>query len=212
MSPSKAHRSPEPQERQRDRERTRKLILDAAEAEFAAHGYAGARTGAIASRAGVNQQLIWYYFDSKEGLARAISERWRQRQSELVTAGMPLSEQVRRYALEALVNPDSVRLFAWAGLEYSGPESDPDQAPRAERVQQNVDEIRALQTDGRLPAEVDPNCLTIMLMAAAMATTSLPHVIEGVCGVDPRSPEFVRHYADQVALITKRLGLDAPND
>ncbi|WP_256788195.1 MULTISPECIES: hypothetical protein [Frankia] len=41
-----------------------------------------------------------------------------------------------------------------------------------------------------------------------MATTTLPHVIEGMCGVDPRSPEFVGHYADQVATVTRLLGLD----
>ncbi len=208
VSTSKARRSPKPQERQRDPERTRKLILDAAVAEFAAHGFAGARIGAIAARAGVNQQLISYYFDGKEGLYRAISDGWRQRQGELVEPGTPLSEQVRRYALEALANPDGVRLLAWGGLEYAGPETDPDHAPRAERMRESVDGIRALQKAGKLPSELDPNCLTIMLLAAAMATTSLPHVIEGLCGVDPRSAEFVEHYAEQVALLTRLLGLD----
>jgi TetR/AcrR family transcriptional regulator len=41
-----------------------------------------------------------------------------------------------------------------------------------------------------------------------MAPTTLPHVIDAVCGVDSRSPEFVEHYADQLALITRLLGLD----
>ncbi len=210
VSSSKPRRSPKPQERRRDPDRTRRLILDAAAAEFAAHGYAGARTSAIAARAGVNQQLISYYFDGKEGLYQALAEVWRQRQSELVTPGTPLPEQIRRYALEALRNPDGVRLLAWSGLEYTGPETDPDHASRAERLRGSVEEVRTLQSAGRLPAEVDPACLTIMLMAAAMATTTLPHVIEGMCGVDPRSPDFVRHYADQVAIVTRLLGLDTP--
>ncbi|MGW3998254.1 TetR family transcriptional regulator, partial [Amycolatopsis sp. NPDC004772] len=81
MTASKPRRSPKPQERQRDPERTRRLILEAAAAEFAAKGYAGARIAAIAARAGVNQQLISYYFDGKEGLYRAMSEGWGQRQS-----------------------------------------------------------------------------------------------------------------------------------
>ncbi|UQS23483.1 MULTISPECIES: TetR family transcriptional regulator [Amycolatopsis] len=204
----KPRRSPSPQERQRDPARTRKLILDAAAAEFAANGYAGARIGAIAARAGVNQQLISYYFDGKEGLYRAMSERWQQREAELVPSGTPLPEQLRRYVLEALSNPDEVRLLAWSGLEYDGPDSDPDHAPRSARMQHSVDEIAALQENGALPAEVDPACLTIMLMAAAMATTTLPHVVEGLCGVDPRSPEFVHHYADQLALVSRLIGLD----
>jgi hypothetical protein len=57
-----------------------------------------------------------------------------------------------------------------------------------------------------LPAGLDPTAVMIMLMAAAMAPTTLPHVIEGVTGVDPRSPDFVRHYADQVAALVEHLG------
>ncbi|MFC5826753.1 TetR family transcriptional regulator [Nonomuraea insulae] len=208
MPTPKPRRSPKPHERQRDPERTRKLILEAAAAEFAAHGFAGGRIAAIASRAGVNQQLISYYFDGKEGLYRALSEEWRQHESELIEPGTPLPEQIRRYALEALSNPDGVRLMAWGGLEYAGPESDPDHTARSGRLQGSVDEIRDLQAAGRLPAEVDPACLVIMLMSAAMATTTLPHVIEGICQVDPHSPEFLHHYAGQVAIVARLLGLE----
>lgn len=209
VSPSKPRRSPKPQERQRDPERTRRLILDAALTEFGAHGFAGARIGAIAARAGVNVQLISYYFDGKEGLYQAISQEWRQRQGELSTPGMPLSEQLGRYALEASNNPDGVRLFAWSGLEYAGPATDFDHTPRAERLEPSIEQIRAAQAAGRLPAEVDPACLMVLLMAAAMATTTLPQVIEGLCGVDPGSPEFIRHYAEQVSLVAGLLGLNS---
>ncbi|MFJ1760863.1 TetR/AcrR family transcriptional regulator [Amycolatopsis sp. NPDC088138] len=208
MPQSKPRRSPKPQERQRDPERTRRLIVDAAVAEFAQHGYAGARTSTIAARAGVNQQLISYYFDGKEGLYQAISERWREREGELLHEKGSLAEQIRLYALEALKNPEGVRLMAWGGLEYSGPETDYDHAPRSERLQRNVDQFRALQAEGKLAPEVDPACLTIMLMGAAMATTTLPHVIEGLCRADPRSPEFIEHYAEQMVVLGKLLGLD----
>src|SRR5215469_4575703 len=104
MTPSRPRRSPASPERQRDPERTRALILDAALAEFGARGYAGARISAIAARAGVNVQLISYYFDGKEGLYQAISQQWQQRQAELAPAGTPLPEQLRLYALEALHN------------------------------------------------------------------------------------------------------------
>jgi hypothetical protein len=72
----------------------------------------------------------------------------------------------------------------------------------------SLDELRTLQQAGRLPAELDPACLLVMLMAAAMATTTLPHVIEGVCGTDPRSPEFVEHFADQIAVLARHIGLE----
>jgi TetR/AcrR family transcriptional regulator len=49
------------------------LILQAACAEFAEHGYAGARVARIAIRASVNKQLIFYYFGSKAGLYAAAT-------------------------------------------------------------------------------------------------------------------------------------------
>ena len=208
MPSSTPRRSPKPQERQRDPERTRQRILDAAAAEFGAHGYAGARIRAIAARAGVNQQLVSYYFDGKEGLYQAMSQQWQQRQRELAPPGTPMPEQLRRYALEVLRNPEGVRVFAWSGLQYTGPDDDPDRTSRTQLLTDSVDELRALQQSGRLPSEVDPACLLVMLMAAAMATTTLPHVIEGVCGVDPKAPEFVEHFADQVAVLARLIGLE----
>jgi TetR/AcrR family transcriptional regulator len=43
-------------------------ILAAAEREFAAAGYSGGRIERIASSAGVNKQLLFHYFGSKDGL------------------------------------------------------------------------------------------------------------------------------------------------
>lgn len=53
---------------------TRQRILDAAAREFAANGLAGARTEAIASVAGVNKALLYYYFTSKDALYQAALE------------------------------------------------------------------------------------------------------------------------------------------
>src|SRR5579863_2920063 len=58
-----------PSRTQADRaDQTRARILDAALQEFAAHGLAGARMDEIATAAGVNKALLYYYFESKEKL------------------------------------------------------------------------------------------------------------------------------------------------
>src|SRR6058998_1694199 len=44
----------------------------AAREEFAKRGYAGARVEQIARRAGVNKQLLFYYYHSKRGLFQAV--------------------------------------------------------------------------------------------------------------------------------------------
>jgi TetR/AcrR family transcriptional regulator len=59
----------------RDPEFTKNQILDAAAAEFAIGGLAAARTEAIAAQTGVTKAMIYYYFDSKEDLYRAVMER-----------------------------------------------------------------------------------------------------------------------------------------
>jgi AcrR family transcriptional regulator len=59
-------------------------IIDASRAEFAQYGYAGARVARIAASAGVNKQLIFYYFGSKEGLFDAVTRDSLDRLAETV--------------------------------------------------------------------------------------------------------------------------------
>jgi TetR/AcrR family transcriptional regulator len=54
---------------------TKRRLLDAAEREFAAKGYAGARLRDVAQAAGVQQALIHHYFVDKDGLYRAVLDR-----------------------------------------------------------------------------------------------------------------------------------------
>lgn len=82
---------------------TRQRILDAALREFAANGLAGARTEAIASAAGVNKALIYYYFNSKENLYTAalemIAERVRDNTMAIFTRDCSPGERVLRSAI-----------------------------------------------------------------------------------------------------------------
>ena len=49
-------------------------ILDVATSEFADQGYSGARVDEIAARTRTTKRMIYYYFDSKEGLYAAVLE------------------------------------------------------------------------------------------------------------------------------------------
>lgn len=57
-----------PKKKERNSIETKRRILDAAAAEFAAKGFDGARLGSIARAADVQQALIHHYFADKEGL------------------------------------------------------------------------------------------------------------------------------------------------
>lgn len=58
----------------RDRARTAAKILQAATAEFARHGYQGARTERIVARARCNMRMLYHYYGSKEKLYLAVLE------------------------------------------------------------------------------------------------------------------------------------------
>ncbi len=55
---------------------TRAKILDAALAEFAEHGFAGARVDRIAAQAGINKAMIYYHFTSKDRLYESAIEEY----------------------------------------------------------------------------------------------------------------------------------------
>jgi AcrR family transcriptional regulator len=59
-------------ERTRDRDRTRAEILAVATREFSEHGYSGARVDEIAERMRTTKRMIYYYFESKQGLYAAV--------------------------------------------------------------------------------------------------------------------------------------------
>ena len=198
-------RAPEPQERQRDAERTKQAILDAATEEFAAFGYAGARVEAIAERAGVNKQLISYYFGGKQGLYEEIGRRWRAFESRDLGPFTDLADMVRGYARVAAERANETRLMAWEGLAYAGPASDVGGAERDERLRANSELLVAAQHNGSLDPRFDPAILQLILTAAASAPVVYPQLVRGLSGAAPDDPDFVARFTEQLGLLVELL-------
>jgi len=195
----KPRRSPSGTERKRDAERTRERILDAALVEFGEHGYAGARIGAIARRAGANQQLISYYFDGKEGLYRALIERWRTMSAELNRPEAPLDEVVAAFIDVGEEQRHWVRLLIWQSLS-----GDRDEGGVQHR-RSMVDDLRRRQEAGEIAPDVDPAYLQLALFGAALAPTMLPHFVEDFTGLPADSPEFLAEYREQLKRFIEHL-------
>ena len=68
ISPSPNSPPAPPPRKERNALETKRRILEAAQSEFAAKGFDGARLGTIARAAEVQQALIHHYFGDKEGL------------------------------------------------------------------------------------------------------------------------------------------------
>ena len=190
-------RSPAGSERQRDAERTRERILAAAGEEFAEHGFAGARVASIAARAGVNQQLISYYFGGKQGLYDAMRERWLEQESVIADPALPIEQVIAGYFDGAQADLNGGRLLLWQALEHwSGSDQRPDEVD-----QSNLDaleDIRRRQREGELTSDYDAEFIMAVMWAATMVPLMLPQVVRDAFEVDPQSPEFRERFLPQL--------------
>ncbi|WP_431944117.1 TetR/AcrR family transcriptional regulator [Micromonospora marina] len=205
-------RSPSGDQRKRDAERTRERILDSALVEFGEHGFAGARTSAIAARAGVNQQLISYYFSGKEGLYQALQQRWRNT-SGAARPDQPLADVVAGFVELGAKQRSWARLLVWEGLADTGGTDlgDPDSEGETQAYfTAMVDDVRRRQRSGELSADLDPAYVVLTFFAAAMAPTVLPQVVRRLTGLAADSPEFLDAYAAQLGRVLGHLGGGTP--
>jgi len=193
-------RTPEPAGRQRDADRARERLLDAALEEFSAKGFAGTRVREIASRAGLNQQLISYYFGGKAGLYEALQDRWNTTSTTLNQADLPLEDVVVGFLHASLANPAWSRLMVWQNMAQ-----DPTTGANQHLMTSMVADIRQRQQAGELDAQLDPAYVALMLFVAAAAPTVLPAVARTITGLDPASPRFQRAYTQQLALLVRHL-------
>jgi AcrR family transcriptional regulator len=199
---TKGRRAPAPSERQRDPERTKARILEAAIEEFSAKGFTGARVSEIAARAGVNQQLISYYFDGKEGLYRELGRRWRAYEAQAFPDDLDGAEMIKRYVRASVEHRQGSRLLAWEGLGDTGTDPDEEEAKeRDARLAQEVEQIRDRQRKGEVDDRIDPAALHLIALSAANALTVYPQLARGLLGGDASSPEVVEHYAEQLAVL-----------
>jgi AcrR family transcriptional regulator len=160
----------------RDAEATRQRLIDAARAEFAEYGIAGARVDRIAANATANKAQIYHYFGSKDELFDAVWEALVQQ----VTDEAPIDvDDLPGYAVRLAdgyaEHPDITRLITWQRLERSG---DPPHAFAVASTRSKADEIAQAQADGRLPDRFEARVLLgLIIHLAAFWATSSPDVL-----------------------------------
>ncbi len=156
----------------RDAEATRARILEAATAEFAAHGIAGARVDRIAAAAGANKSLIYAYFGSKDGLFDAVFDA-----AVVATVDeIPIDpDDLPGYAARLydhrLQQPDLLRLANWDRLERDGLGVENEAVQAA--LKAKVKAIAKAQKSGRIAATLKPE--TLLEFIIALSQTELWH-------------------------------------
>ena len=207
--------SPRPPRRQARSTATRTALLDAALAEFAAHGFEGASTRSIATAAGTHQPQINYHFESKDELWRAAvdhlfdlvasavgrhlratpsatddRQRFARRIRAFVRAVAEFPELNQIMVQEATIDSDRLR---WIVEHHT--------RPWFETV---IADWRALRRAGAVP-DVDEVVLYYSLVgAASLAYVNAPEA--RLLGHDTSSPAFIESHAE--ALVTLFLGAE----
>jgi AcrR family transcriptional regulator len=196
-----------------DRPGGRARILAAARSAFAARGYDGASTAAIARDAGVTQPLVHYHFATKEELWRAVvvealSEL--DRFSDEVAASRDgqdgathLESMMRQFVSFVATHPDVGRILIVDG------------ARAGERLGWLIDEalgwrLRGLEealeagvTAGLLKP-LPPALVALAFVAAAGYPFQVPEVLARVYGLDANDPDIIDAHVTAVAEIFLR--------
>ncbi len=190
----------------RDAQGTRERILNAALAEFSASGFSGARIHAIARRAGVNVRMLYHYFGEKDDLFRAIlRRRFAERPIQPDAAPpAPLGKQMQDWFDRIASNPDWVRLTQWEALE-AGDEPLVEEAERRHRWGATIERIRAEQTAGRVPSDLDADLLVLAMVALATFPIASSPVVRLVSGAQPSDAAFQRRYRRFLARLSAHL-------
>jgi AcrR family transcriptional regulator len=144
----------------RDSEATKRRLLEAAAAEFAERGIAGARIDRIAVAAGANKALIYSYFGNKEDLFDAVFNALVVNTLQDVPIDVDdLPAYAGRLFDRNVSHPNALRLAIWRALERG------DMAP-GEVGAVNRDKVASIaeaQKDGRVSARFPAEDLMVMI-------------------------------------------------
>ena len=186
---------------------TREQILQAALEEFSANGFSGARIDRITRKADVNVRMIYHFFGSKRGLLDAVlGQIFRERRELLAKPPASFEQLLDAYFNGYAADQHRVRLLEWEALEAG---ADPDKLnaldDRKKVVSERIASLRALQEEGKMPAEIDPQMLYLFCVALSIYPMSFPQSVFVSIGEEAHSAQFQQRYRDALASLARLL-------
>jgi AcrR family transcriptional regulator len=175
-------------------ERRRQELLQAAIAEFAANGFAGARMQVIADRTNSNKALIYGYFGNKQDLYLQVLERLyssiRAEEQALALESLPPVEALQRlvgFTFNYYVNnPDFVAILSNENLMQARFLRQSQSAPAVNRpiITMLADILRRGADEGVFRSGVDPVDFYISISALGFMYVSNRHTLGIAFGRD----------------------------
>jgi AcrR family transcriptional regulator len=200
--------------RSHDPDKTRANILDVATRVFAEKGLSGSRIDEIAEMTNTSKRMIYYYFDSKDGLYQAVLEesyrRIRTIEGELKLAALPPLEalaQLVRFTFDyENANEDFIRLVMVENIHNAAHlKAQPNIASLNSGA---IDRLRGIcergVADGEIRAEVDPLDLHMSISALCFFNVSNRHTFSTIFNVDMGSKKALAERRASVARMIVR--------
>ncbi|KAA0941495.1 MULTISPECIES: TetR family transcriptional regulator [Streptomyces] len=183
----------------KDPEATKARIFEAATAEFADHGIAGARVDRIAASAKANKQLIYAYFGNKAELFAHVLER----SMVDLAAAVPVDPDDIEGWLDRLMDyhaahPELLRLLFWEGLEYGTSEL-PHEQQRQEHYSRKVAALRDGQERGVVGSAIPAPDLLFLLVAMANWASFVPQMARILVGGEDADAKRLRDSMKEAA-------------
>ncbi|MGA3089083.1 MAG: TetR/AcrR family transcriptional regulator [Terriglobales bacterium] len=185
-------------------EQSQAAILQAAVAEFARFGIAGARTDAIARAAHVNKALLYYYFKDKDALYEAVLDHvfggMRARVLPVLDSSLPPREKILRYVGEYFdyiaANPQFPRVVQAEFLRSgaSKPKTGMQRVAR-EYFRPIFQKVAAVLREGIAAGDfraMDPMDFLPSVVAVVVFYFSAAPLMKTWLKVDPLSPQRIR--------------------
>lgn len=162
----------------------RDVIIDAARAEFARYGLAGARIDRIAKAANASKERLYAHFGDKEALFRQVVAA---DSAEFFGAVAVRPDAVAEFAGDlydlATSMPEHLRMITWARLE--GVQLEEPELDGRNIRERDAASIAAAQAAGHIDRRWEPQQLLIVLFGIGMAWASWPQDHPG--GADDRA-------------------------
>lgn len=174
----------------RDLSRTKDTLQRAALAEFSAKGMAGARTDAIARRAGVTKRMLFYCFGSKEDLYREVM-RGKLMERAAFAERLPddLGEALLHIYDVACGDLEWVRMLEWEAL--IGGRTLVSKKDRQAFFAITLSRFDRFREEGIIPGGVDPVQLFLSFLAVTVFPLAFPQIVRMATGCSPLDRRFV---------------------
>lgn len=192
----------------------REKILRAAFREFARRGFAGTRVEAIARKARVNKQLLYYYFGSKRRLYDEVASTIHT-EREAAIQGSPddLADNLAYWLRQHAGDLDYLRFLTWESLEVSGKKI-PGEESRKHFWHESLQRVIRDQRAGLWPAVgPDASHALLSLLGVVLFPLAFPHLVKLISGRAADDAQFLQeremHLRELAALLTAHLGPSA---